>query len=71
MHKQPLKSAGFKVLTAPDVPSVLIELGYMSTRDDLKQLNSQAWRARTAQAVVKAIETFLTPRVAGAGGGGR
>jgi N-acetylmuramoyl-L-alanine amidase len=71
MHKQPLKSAGFKVLTAPDVPSVLIELGYMSTRDDLKQLNSPAWRARTAQAVVKAVETFFTPRVAGAGGGDR
>ena len=50
MHKHPLKSAGFKVLTAPDVPSVLIELGYMSTKDDLKQLTSQAWRARTAQA---------------------
>jgi N-acetylmuramoyl-L-alanine amidase len=71
MHKHPLKSAGFKVLTAPDVPSVLIELGYMSTKDDLKQLNSPAWRARTAQAVVKAVETFFTPRVAGAGGGHR
>ena len=71
MHKQPLKSAGFKVLTAPDVPSVLIELGYMSTKDDLKQLNSAAWRARTAQAAVKAVEAFFTPRVAGAGGGRR
>ena len=71
MHKHPLKSAGFKVLTAPDVPSVLIELGYMSTKDDLKQLNSPAWRARTAQAVVKAVEAFFTPRVAGAGGGRR
>jgi N-acetylmuramoyl-L-alanine amidase len=71
MHKHPLKSAGFKVLTAPDVPSVLIELGYMSTKDDLKQLNSPVWRARTAQAVVKAVETFFTPRVAGAGGGSR
>jgi len=71
MHKHPLKSAGFKVLTAPDVPSVLIELGYMSTKDDLKQLNSPAWRARTAQGVVKAVEAFFTPRVAGAGGGPR
>jgi N-acetylmuramoyl-L-alanine amidase len=71
MHKHPMKSAGFKVLTAPDVPSVLIELGYMSTKDDLKQLNSPAWRARTAQAVVKAVEAYFTPRVAGAGGGRR
>jgi N-acetylmuramoyl-L-alanine amidase len=71
LHKHPLKSAGFKVLTAPDVPSVLIELGYMSTKDDLKQLNSSAWRARTAQAVVKAVEAFFTPRVAGTGEGRR
>ena len=40
LHKHPLKSAGFKVLLAPDVPSVLVELGYMSTKDDLKQLTS-------------------------------
>jgi N-acetylmuramoyl-L-alanine amidase len=71
LHKHPLKSAGFKVLTAPDVPSVLIELGYMSTKDDLKQLNSPAWRARTAHALVKAIEAFFTPRVAGTGEGRR
>ncbi|HZP69076.1 MAG TPA: N-acetylmuramoyl-L-alanine amidase [Pseudolabrys sp.] len=71
LHKHPLKSAGFKVLTAPDVPSVLIELGYMSTKDDLKQLNSPAWRARTAQAVVRAVDAYFTPRVAGTGGGRR
>lgn len=69
LHKQPLKSAGFKVLLAPDVPSVLVELGYMSTKDDLKQLNSAVWRARTAQAMVQAVDAFFTPRVAGAGGG--
>ena len=40
MHKHPMKSAGFKVLKAPDVPSVLIELGYVSNKDDLKQLTS-------------------------------
>jgi N-acetylmuramoyl-L-alanine amidase len=69
LHKNPLKSAGFKVLLAPDVPSVLIELGYMSTKDDLKQLNSVTWRARSAEALVKAIDAFFTPKIAGAGGG--
>lgn len=69
LHKHPLKSAGFKVLLAPDVPSVLVELGYMSTKDDLKLLNSVTWRARTAQALVQAVDTFFAPRVAGAGGG--
>ena len=36
MHKHPLKSAGFKVLKAPDVPSVLIELGYVSSKVGLE-----------------------------------
>ncbi|MGC1640780.1 MAG: N-acetylmuramoyl-L-alanine amidase [Pseudolabrys sp.] len=68
LHKHPLKSAGFKVLLAPDVPSVLLELGYMSTKDDLKQLTSANWRARTAQALAQAVDAYFTPRVAGAGG---
>lgn len=70
LHKHPLKSAGFKVLLAPDVPSVLLELGYMSTKDDLKQLTSVAWRVRTAQALAQAVDSFFAPRVAGTGAGG-
>lgn len=67
LHKHPLKSAGFKVLLAPDVPSVLVELGYMSTKDDLKQLTSASWRAKTAQALAQAVDNFFTPRVASGG----
>ncbi len=66
LHKIPNKSAGFMVLRAPDVPSVLLELGYVSTKDDLKQLMSASWRERTTEAMVKAIDTFFTPRIAGA-----
>ena len=66
MHKNPLKSAGFKVLKAPDVPSVLIELGYVSSKDDLKQLTSGAWQAKTAGAIGKAIDNFFSTRLAGA-----
>ena len=51
MHKHPLKSAGFKVLKAPDVPSALIELGYVSNKDDLKLLTSESWRSRSVAAV--------------------
>ncbi len=54
------------MLKAPDVPSVLVELGYMSTKDDLKQLTSAAWQARTAAALAQAIDTFFAPRLAGA-----
>jgi N-acetylmuramoyl-L-alanine amidase len=67
MHKHPQRSAGFRVLKAPDVPSVLLELGYLSNREDLKQLTSDNWRQRTADAIVQAVGTYFTTRVAGAG----
>jgi N-acetylmuramoyl-L-alanine amidase len=71
LHKQPLKSAGFKVLRAPDVPSVLVELGYVSSKEDLKQLTSGAWRTRTAGSIVQAIDTFFSTRLAGGAAGPR
>ena len=69
LHMRPLKSAGFIVLKAPDVPSVLVELGFMSTKGDLVHLMSDDWRARTADSLVHAVDTFFAPRMAGAGGG--
>jgi N-acetylmuramoyl-L-alanine amidase len=66
MHKRPLKSAGFRVLKAPDVPSVLVELGYVSNKADLQHLTSEAWRSRTVGSVAKAVETFLAKRVVSA-----
>ncbi len=65
MHKHPLKSAGFRVLKAPDVPSVLIELGYVSNHQDLKQLMSDNWRMRAGDAIVQAVNTYFTTRIAG------
>jgi N-acetylmuramoyl-L-alanine amidase len=67
LHKHPLKSAGFRVLKAPDVPSVLIELGYVSNARDLKQLVSETWRSRTADAIAHAVQTYFATRVAGSG----
>jgi N-acetylmuramoyl-L-alanine amidase len=67
MHKDPLRSAGFRVLKAPDVPSVLVELGYVSNRGDLKSLTSEAWRNKTAASIAKAIDTYFGTRVAGGG----
>lgn len=67
MHKHPLKSAGFKVLKAPDVPSVLVELGYVSNKGDLEHLVSENWRNRTAGAMALAIDAFLAKRLATAG----
>ncbi|HEY2137618.1 MAG TPA: N-acetylmuramoyl-L-alanine amidase [Xanthobacteraceae bacterium] len=67
LHQHPLKSARFVVLKAPDVPSVLVELGYVSNRADLKSLISTEWRDRTAESIVRAIEAFFSTRLAGGG----
>ena len=69
MHKHPLKSAGFRVLKAPDVPSVLVELGYVSNKGDLEHLVSANWRTRTVGSMAQAIDAFFAKRLATAGPG--
>jgi len=69
LHKDPLKSAGFRVLRAPDVPSVLVELGYVSNKEDLQSLSSDSWRDRTANAMASAIDGYFSAHLAGARAG--
>jgi len=71
LHKSPLKSAGFRVLRAPDVPSVLVELGYVSNKEDLAALVSDSWRDRTADSVARAIDGYLATHVAGTRAGAK
>ncbi|MBM3951287.1 MAG: AMIN domain-containing protein [Rhodospirillales bacterium] len=52
--------AGFAVLKAPDVPSVLVELGFLSNPSDEKALLNRAYRAKLAQAIVRATDRFFT-----------
>ena len=51
--------AGFRVLKAPDVPSVLVELGFITNRTDEKQLTSNKWRRRVATGMVDAIDNYF------------
>ena len=51
--------AGFAVLKAPDVPSVLIELGYLSNDIDEQFLRSSAYRQRLAQGIARAIDRYF------------
>jgi N-acetylmuramoyl-L-alanine amidase len=44
------------VLTAPDVPAVLIELGYLSNAEDAQQMKTEAWRVRVAGAIADAVD---------------
>jgi N-acetylmuramoyl-L-alanine amidase len=69
LHKTPLKSAGFRVLRAPDVPSALVELGYVSNRQDLRSLLSETWRNRTADSIAQAIEGYFAAHAGGARAG--
>jgi len=64
LHTKRLRSAGFRVLKAPDVPSVLLELGFLSNPDDEKQLLSDAWRERMAGGVVEAIDVYFAKKIA-------
>lgn len=67
MHKIPLRSARFWVLSAPDVPSVLIELGYMSSPKDAELLNSPEWRGKAVTAVSTAIDDYFARERASVG----
>ncbi|MFO7477187.1 MAG: N-acetylmuramoyl-L-alanine amidase [Methyloceanibacter sp.] len=64
LHTRRLRSAGFRVLKAPDIPSVLLELGFLSNREDEKRLTSEAWRNRTADAVAGSIDAYFAKRLA-------
>jgi len=64
--KKPHRFAGFRVLKAPDIPSILLELGYISSRQDERLLLSTKWRKKVADAMVRAIDTyFRDQRIAG------
>ena len=55
------------MLSAPDVPSVLIELGYMSSPKDAELLNSAEWRTQAVSAVRSAIDVYFERERAPAG----
>jgi N-acetylmuramoyl-L-alanine amidase len=61
---KPMRSAGFVVLKAPDVPSVLLELGYLTSKADEKLLNSPKWRRDVAAALTKAIDAYFSTEIA-------
>ena len=61
LNHNPERSAGFVVLKAADFPSVLVELGYLSNPEDVANMTSAEWRAKTAGAMVASIQRFFSP----------
>ncbi|MEX5730190.1 N-acetylmuramoyl-L-alanine amidase [Rhodovulum iodosum] len=58
MHKRPRLEAAFSVLKAPDIPSVLIELGFLSSAQDRADLASPEWRGRAARGIAAALAAW-------------
>ena len=67
LNKNPHRQAGFRVLRAHDVPSVLLELGYLSSKRDIELLLSEAWRDKATAAIADAITRYFTTRFANRG----
>lgn len=59
LHKVPRRAAGFSVLKAPDIPSILIEVGYLSSKEDRDHITDPAWRATAVDAIRQAIESWV------------
>ena len=58
LSSQPLRYAAFSVLKSPDIPSILIEAGFMSTSSDLQNLTTEKWRRKFADSLTEAISRW-------------
>lgn len=63
----PHRYAGFRVLQAPDVPSVLLELGFLSNKEDEKLLVDPVWRGKVSGLLAKAVREYRSATVANGG----
>lgn len=67
MHRRPWQQADFTVLRAADIPSALLEVGFMSSARDRERLQDSAWRARMAAALGDALAIWVAAEAAQAG----
>ena len=59
LHKEYVEQAGFAVLKAPDIPSILIETAFISNPEEEKRLNDEAYQEKMAAAVVSGIKRYF------------
>jgi N-acetylmuramoyl-L-alanine amidase len=59
LHKQNVEQAGFAVLKAPDVPSILIETAFISNPDEERRLNDAAYQEKVARAILRGIKSYV------------
>ncbi|MBI3140958.1 MAG: N-acetylmuramoyl-L-alanine amidase [Rhodocyclales bacterium] len=59
LHKGQVEQAGFAVLKAPDIPSILVETAFISNPDEERRLNDEAYQEKMAEAIVRGIRRYL------------
>ena len=59
LHKARVEQAGFAVLKAPDVPSILVETAFISNPDEERRLNDNAYQDKLARALLVGIRQYL------------
>jgi len=59
MRKFPVRQADFLVLQSPDVPSILVELGFLSNPEDIANLTTDAWRNKVAEGIATGITEYF------------
>jgi N-acetylmuramoyl-L-alanine amidase len=64
MMENPDRSAAFVVLKTSTVPSILLELGYLTSQEDAQQLRSDQWRDKVSGSLVTAIDNYFSNQVA-------
>lgn len=64
LSNKPQRAAAFKVLKQTSTPSVLVELGYLSNKDDEKRLTSSKWRRNVARSIAAAVGVYFDRRTA-------
>jgi N-acetylmuramoyl-L-alanine amidase len=64
LRPRPVRSANFRVLRNPEVPAVLVELGYVSNPRDVRNMQSRAWRRRLAAALARAVDRYFRQHLA-------
>ena len=64
MRQEPDQQAAFRVLKTAQFPSVLIELGYVSNRDDADNLNSDEWRAKVSESIANSVDNYFGNQLA-------
>lgn len=59
LHKQNVEQAGFAVLKAPEIPSILVETAFISNPDEERRLNDDAYQEKIARAILRGIKSYV------------